>query len=106
MMSRLSKVLRQAAGNRLAYWCPGCDEAHALRVRSGQPITHPSWSFDGDIDAPTFAPPVLITIGPDIEDNIPQRICHSFVRAGRIQFLADCTHTLVGQTVDMVEFEE
>ena len=29
--------------------------------------------------------------------------CHSFVTDGRIQFLADCTHPLAGQTVDLPE---
>ena len=28
-------------------------------------------------------------------------LCHSHVREGRIQFLSDCTHALVGQTVDL-----
>jgi hypothetical protein len=30
-----------------------------------------------------------------------QRVCHSFVTDGRIQFLSDCTHELAGQTVDL-----
>jgi hypothetical protein len=29
------------------------------------------------------------------------RVCHSFVVDGRIQFLGDCTHHLAGQTVDL-----
>jgi hypothetical protein len=27
--------------------------------------------------------------------------CHSFVTNGKIQFLADCTHKLAGQTVEL-----
>lgn len=30
-------------------------------------------------------------------------VCHSFVTAGRIEFLPDCTHALAGQTVDLPE---
>lgn len=32
-----------------------------------------------------------------------REVCHSFVTAGRIQFLGDCTHELRGQTVDLRE---
>lgn len=28
--------------------------------------------------------------------------CHSYVKAGRWEFLGDCTHDLAGQTVPMV----
>jgi hypothetical protein len=52
------------------------------------------WAFDGNEDAPTFSPSV----------NLPG-VCHSFVRAGRIEFLPDCAHALAGQTVDMVDLE-
>jgi len=30
-----------------------------------------------------------------------ERICHSFITDGKIQFLSDCTHHLAGQTVDL-----
>lgn len=38
----------------------------------------------------------------DVEASRPA-VCHSFVRDGRIQFLADCTHAMAGQTVDLPE---
>jgi hypothetical protein len=31
-------------------------------------------------------------------------ICHSFVTAGHIQFLSDCTHEMAGQTVEIPEW--
>ena len=34
------------------------------------------------------------------------KVCHSFIRDGRIQFLGDCTHHLAGQTVDLPDFTE
>lgn len=40
--------------------------------------------------------------------NLPHTVspawgnCHSFLRAGRWQFLGDSAHALAGQTVDMV----
>jgi hypothetical protein len=76
------------------YWCPGCKWMHVLPTdRRAQANGH-AWAFDGNEDAPTFSPSV----------NLPG-VCHSFVRAGRIEFLPDCAHALAGQTVDMVDLE-
>jgi hypothetical protein len=89
------------------------------------------WTFDGNMDAPTFAPSLLV--GPwwrmphDWDsDTAPRNLdgtyvlspdgvhmasafeaqCHSFVRSGRIEFLRDCTHEFAGQTVDLPELPE
>jgi hypothetical protein len=56
----------------------------------------PAWTFDGNLDSPTFAPSLLY----------PDRVCHLFVRGGRVEFLNDCTHGLRGETVPMVDLEE
>lgn len=77
--------------------------------------------FDGNMESPTFSPSLLIQIDrwtpPVTSENIEEwrlnpwdqkpvkHICHTFIRAGKIQFLADCTHRLAGQTVDMVDEE-
>lgn len=89
--------------------CPGCDELHQFYVRQATrpPEDNPAWAFNpvwtfnGDVERPTFSPSLLVRWehGPDRE----QHVCHSFVRAGRIQFLNDCTHALAGQTVDLPE---
>ena len=91
------------------FFCPGCDEAHSLRAGI--------WSFNGDFDRPTFSPSILVKSGHycqgqdgkpcwcTYEQRFGKRapfscyICHSFVREGQIQFLADCTHSIAGQTV-------
>ena len=39
-----------------------------------------------------------------LADKRINTVCHSFVTDGRIQFLADCTHALAGQTVDLPEW--
>ena len=72
----------------LQFYCPACKEYHTVNIKG--------WNFNGDYDKPTFSPSVLVTWG----DN---RRCHSFIRDGEIQYLADCTHELVGQTVGMVD---
>ncbi|HEX9052179.1 MAG TPA: hypothetical protein VF841_16745 [Anaeromyxobacter sp.] len=111
----LRGVLRTQEGGGLAFWCPGCEEMHA--VSSG-------WTFDGNYDAPTFSPSVLVTCGHFCSSFKPGESCwctynaaeiaagrepspftcsrcHSFVRGGRIEFLTDSTHALAGQTVGL-----
>lgn len=99
-MSQLSAVLRSAEGGRLMFWCPGCDGAHAIAYGAGP---GPRWGWNGDAERPTFTPSVLVRYdGADAgRDGAPPAVCHSFVRAGRIEFLGDCTHALAGQTVDL-----
>lgn len=93
--TKLSNVLEEADG-KLFFGCPGCNMVHGLNVLNGQ---QPDWTWNGDVDRPTFAPSVLVRYpwGPDQH----QVVCHSFVRDGRIEFLGDCTHALAGQTVDL-----
>lgn len=74
------------------------------------------WSFNGDFESPTLTPSVLVhghktLINHDLEGaalTAPENIrmtptCHCFVTDGAIQFLADSTHALAGQTVIMDE---
>ncbi|MCY1301191.1 hypothetical protein D9M69_625310 [compost metagenome] len=88
-------MLEQADG-KLFFECPGCKMLHGLNVLNG---LKPDWSWNGDAEKPTFSPSVLVTYpwGPE---QVEVR-CHSFVEAGRIRFLNDCTHHLAGQTVDL-----
>lgn len=116
---KLSIVLRSLQGGRLAFWCPGCNEAHQVTVRNDEHRHGPVWGYNGNPDAPTFTPSILVrgtqikrdksgkwngewVIGPD--GRPLSSLCHSFVRDGRIQFLSDCTHALAGQTVDLPPF--
>ena len=100
-MGLLSPILRNGTDGRLTWWCPGCDHAHMIQTGGG---SGPRWGWNGNVDRPTFTPSVLVTwsVPPPREpDDPPDRVCHSFVRDGRIEFLGDCTHALAGQTVDM-----
>lgn len=109
----LKGVLRVIEGDQLGFWCPGCEGMH---------VVGPGWAFDGNYDAPTLSPSVLVRgghhapgwKGPDCWCNLAQRypdreptrfkcgVCHTFVRGGKIEFLNDCTHELAGKTVAMV----
>ena len=100
----LSPVLRRGSTGRLGFWCPGCDGAHYLRVEGTK---RPRWDFNGNYEAPTFTPSVLVTMPGDADPewNIAPTCCHSFITDGRIQFLGDCTHALAGQTIDLPPFD-
>lgn len=101
-----------APGSSLWLWCPGCDDAH--RVTIG---TTDSWTWDGNDDAPTISPSILMTghqwkhgetfYKPNHRVEAGGEIrCHSFVVAGVWQFLGDCTHALAGQHVPMVDLPD
>lgn len=109
-MSALGRKLRRLEGGLIAFWCPGCAEAHQIGV---EPPALVIWGFNGSGDAPTFVPSVLVRGGARLTEDEwrrvmageqvdrPERVCHSFVRDGRIEFLADSTHALAGRTVDL-----
>lgn len=114
-MALLSSKLRNMGDGLLAFWCPGCVDVHAITTEGGG---HPCWSYNGDPDAPTFQPSILVrglklnrneagewtgegvdSWARDAAGNTIPLVCHSFVTDGQIQFLNDCTHALTGQTV-------
>ncbi len=101
------------------FWCPGCKCGHGIWTTKRNSISS-IWSFNGDMEKPTFAPSLLITqetwTPPVTPENIEQwrkqpwtqtktsSVCHSFIRNGMIEFLSDCTHALAGKTVPMEAF--
>ena len=88
-----------------SYPCPSCGLHHAIYIRPYKhPTTGASWSFSGSEDSPTFEPSVLLQV-QFTTDRLP-KICHAFVSDGKIYYLADSTHHLAGQTINMEEIEE
>jgi hypothetical protein len=104
------KVIRKNDNGQHVFFCPGCKCGHY--IDSG-------WQFNGDYEKPTISPSVLVksvelpeklsidwkdvplgTRHPEAKDTV----CHSFINAGQIQFLDDCTHALKGQTVPLETF--
>ena len=99
-MAALGTKLRTLEGGRLAFWCPGCFQAHQITVSRDAAPEGPCWGFDGDGDCPTFTPSILVRGGRH------GGVCHSFVTRGRILFLQDCTHHLAGLTVDLPDWPD
>jgi hypothetical protein len=94
--------------------CPACGE-HVIAV--SPPFSNgAAWGFNNDMDKPTFSPSLLVRTGkkadpshvmsPETMGERWNRICHSFIRDGMIQFLPDCTHELAGQTVPLPDVIE
>jgi hypothetical protein len=103
----MAEAMHDMGGQQWALWCPACDEAHVIGTGQG------GWIFDGDLARPTIHPSILVT-GAQWPEGSPFRkpahaghagsrtVCHSFVRHGEWSYLADCTHTLAGQSVPVV----
>lgn len=105
MSKRLGSKIAELAPGRIAFHCPGCKTAHVIAVDGSR-----GWTWNGDGNAPTIAPSVLVRTGRQVDpsyqaepDDPPER-CHSFIRAGRIEFLGDSTHALAGQTVELPDW--
>ena len=88
--------------------CPGCGDEHGVMIKPYANWNGQSWTFDGDDKNPTFHPSIKETVGPFPEDaQVPglnadrSLVCHFTVRAGIITFLADCTHKLSGQSMEL-----
>ncbi len=82
------------------FWCPGCKRVHGFRIRryEADESPQPLWTFDGDLNKPTFSPSLLYqTVTPR---------CHLFLTGGQLHFLTDCGHELAGKVVDLPDWPE
>lgn len=101
MKIRIRTIFEGTAAEKQHYslYCPGCQEVHQIDS---------TWQFDGNLEAPTISPSILKhghwTGTP--EDKVWSPQCHSFVRNGQWEFLADSEHALAGQTVPMVDLPD
>ncbi len=107
-MNQVSRFLRRARDG-YSHWCPACKEVHCI---------FDTWKFDGNLEAPTFAPSISITGKQKIlnergewiggwhrgQDGVAlDHCCHYFLQKGLLVFQGDCTHALSGQTVPLPE---
>lgn len=114
-------IIKREPGERLSFWCPGCNDLHTVSVAAGR------WKWNGSADRPSFQPSVLVRSGHFITDHRKPGdpcwctfyaehpgedsresslrfkcvLCHSFVTDGQIRFLDDCSHGLRGKTVPL-----
>ena len=86
------------------FQCPGCDLLHAVYVTDPS-HTGQQWRWNQDTERPTFNPSVLVRWNITGTARL-DKVCHSFVRDGKIQFLADCTHSAAGKTLPLPDLDE
>jgi len=95
---KLTTKLHKRCHEGIAYyifWCPGCECGHVYCVGTGSRTT---WNFNGDINKPTFTPSLL--------NHREGWRCHLFLTDGVINYCGDCTHSLAGLTVGMIDIPE
>lgn len=94
---KIKKQLTDENTVQYLFMCPGCESEHAFDDR---------WKFNQDFESPTISPSFLQEGFLGKKGGVEQYgICHSFIKDGMIQFLNDCTHELVGQTVELLSIE-
>jgi hypothetical protein len=93
------RPIENQAGRFMGYmfFCPGCRRAHFFRTND--PRRGRNWTFNGNVEEPTFSPSLLTQFPGGTR-------CRLYLTRGKIQFLSDCTHPMAGRTVDMVDFED
>lgn len=62
------------------------------------------WTWNGSTESPTLRPSVLTNYQSAIAERSWR--CHSWINDGAAQFLADCSHSLAGQTVALLDVDE
>lgn len=102
-MRRIGPAEGYTAGG-LAHWCPACESMHQFAL-DGKNSCGAQWTWDGNVEAPTFAPSMNIVVNspshPHHQKDAATSVCHYFLRAGQLQFLGDCTHAMRGRMVQL-----
>ena len=95
------------------FWCIGCGRMHMVLTSSPDGIGH--HTFNGDVDAPTFSPPIIqrVSAGEWVDDGmgreiwllsgLPRVYCYVDVKNGMLRYGSDGDHYLVNFTVPMVD---
>lgn len=101
---RVARVSGIEGDNRamVTLWCPACGVAHALWVIDPDkpaPVIAITWNWNSDLDSPEFHPSLLTQAGPGTR-------CHSWIKDGNWEYLADCDHAMAGKTVPLAELPE
>ncbi len=77
---------------------------HGFRV--GDWANAPTWTFNGNLDKPTFSPSLRVFDPASFDGTqFTKTACHLNLTDGQIIFHADSAHALAGQTVPMIDLE-
>lgn len=82
-------------GSYWLIWCPACGCGHSIPT--------PRWSFNNNLDSPTFTPSVRLSHrNPDTKQQDITH-CHFNITNGQIVYHGDCPHGMAGKTIPMQE---
>jgi hypothetical protein len=85
------------------FYCPGCKHQHTYSIKDNGE----GWSFNGNIDSPSFTPSLLnrsFTKNPDTGSyDVEKDRCHLFITNGKIVYCGDCHHEYAGKIVELPE---
>jgi len=103
-VSQVSSKLRRGE-TQYFHWCPGCNEMHPLPD---------GWSFNGDLERPTFSPSFSQTSTryesyTEAGIGVGERtkfVCHYILTNGVLNFCGDSMHVLAGQSVPLPPLPE
>lgn len=93
-MGVIIKKYDNGTNYHLQFYCEGCGCAHTINE---------TWQFDENYNKPTINPSVLVTY--EKKQGVKD-VCHSFIKAGDIQYLGDCTHQYANKTIPLKEIVE
>jgi hypothetical protein len=91
-MPKITVYEREGGGKMYLFHCPGCKSTHVFYIDVPK---MPSWTFNGNLENPTFSPSLLCN------HTTPGKRCHLFLKEGKLVFLPDCEHEFAGKTVDL-----
>lgn len=86
-MGQVSQYLRSASDGSHLHWCPACEEVHQLPK---------GWTFDGNVDCPTYSPSFKHWWTDHSVDPPKERVCHYTLTKGVLHYYEDSTHTTRG----------
>lgn len=115
-MGALSKKLRSfatkdGAKSGIGHYCPGCKCRHVIYTKNPG---GPTWSWDGNVDAPTVTPSVRSFVTDDEDEHgnplatpVEHTLCHYVLTAGVLNYCGDCGgHGLSGQQVPLPDWPD
>lgn len=77
--------------------CPGCGMLHVDYLKTPG---RPHWTFNGDVDRPTFSPSIAVHWTEHPLTNPVNKVCHSFVTEARSSSAATArTNLLDGRSI-------
>lgn len=111
-------ILHHTEDNKYLFFCPACKCCHYFNS---------TWTWNSDWEKPTVSPSILVkSVDNPPEDpatgdfakdadgkyllengrlkGAKDRVCHSYIKDGKIEFLSDCTHDLAGKTINLENF--